>query len=157
MARFTIRNQGEIDLLTQKELDTTLDRVARDMQQEAARGVTTARFSAIVAVANSAVSIPATDQQRIGPEQGLAWAVQRVTAANLGTNDQLLVYRNSPVALNLIGVITATAPLKPGSKGLVLRGDERLVLTGASLSATGDIVVNGEAIELPELDIYKLL
>lgn len=157
MARYKIANNAEINLLTQSELDTSLDRVTKDWYQEAARGVSTARFSAIATVAASAVTLPGSDQQRIGPKDGFAWAVQRVTAAGLSTNDQLLVYRNSVSALNLVGVITPTASLHPGSKGLILRNDETLIAVGSSLTATGDIVINGEAVELPELDIFKLL
>lgn len=157
MAEFTIRNNSKINLLTQEELSTELDRVTVNLTQEAARGVTTDRFFSVATVAAGALSLPANDQQKIGPTLGFAWAVQRVTAAGLGTTDVLAVYRNSVSAFNLLGVVTASSSLHVGSKGIILRGGETLYLAGSSLSAIGDIAVNGEVIEVPELDLYKLL
>jgi hypothetical protein len=66
----------------------------------------------------------------------------------------LKVYLNGTT---YVGQITASANFAPGSKGCVLRGGDFLVVKGSSLTATGDIVVNGEAAQAAELDIYKLL
>lgn len=158
MAKYRINANAEIDLLSQHELSQALDRQTRDWFQEEARGFSTARFASISTVSNSAVTFPPTGGDTIGPDQGFAWAVQRLSVKGLKTNDELLVYRNAISDLNYIDTVTATTPrLSFGSKGLILRGEEKLILTGSSLAATGDIVINGESIEVPELDIYKVL
>lgn len=157
MAEYTIKNNSRIDLLTQQELAAELDRVTVNLTQEQARGITTARFVTVATIAAGKISLPPSDQQKIAPSQGFAWAVQRVTAAGLGATDSLAVYRNAITPFNLLGSVTASSSLHVGSKGILLRAEESLLLAGSSLIATGDIAVNGECIEVPELDLYKLL
>lgn len=154
----TIKNNGEIETLTQPELEAALTKTATALVQEQARGFSTVRFASDGTIATGALTVPAPGNPPIGPEQGFAWAVQRVVADNLATADVLKVYRNAVGANSFLGVITATNNgLHCGSHGLILRGGEQLLITGASLTATGDIVVTGEAIEVGELDIYKIL
>ena len=146
-----------VETLNQQELAAELTKQTTAYFQEQARGFSTARFSGLATVANGSVTVPGNDASRFGPEQGYAWAVQRVTAAGLSTNDVLSVYRDVATPLNLLGFITATGIFKPGSRGVILRGGEFLVVSGSSLTATGDIVVTGEAIQVSELDLYKIL
>lgn len=158
MAQHKITNGGTLDVLNKKELAEALDAHTLHMVQEQARGLTTARFDGQGTVATAAVTIPASGSpNRMGPKMGFAWTVQRVTAAGLVSTDTLSVYRSAVTPHNFLGVITATTSLHLGSKSIVLRGDENLIITGSSLSATGDIVITGEAIEVPETDLYKLL
>ena len=157
MAKAEMRAGGVVETLTQNELADVLTRQTTAWFQEQARGFTTARFAGLATVATGAVTVPANDSNRFGPDSGFAWAVQRVSASGLSTNDTLSVYRDAATALNFLGYITATASLHPGSKGIVLRGAESLVVAGSSLGATGDIVITGEAIQVSELDLYKIL
>lgn len=158
MAKHRITANAEIDLLNQSELTQALDRQTRDWFQEEARGFSTARFGSISTISGGNVTVPAQGGDKIGPDAGFAWAVQRISAKNLATNDKILVYRNSVSDLNFIDELTATSlRLSFGGKGLVLRAEETLILTGTGLTATGDVIVNGEAIEVPELDIFKIL
>lgn len=145
----------EVETLNQAELRAELSKATTGYFQEQARGFTSARFGPVgVTVAGGSVTVPGNDATRFGPEQGFAWAVQRVSADGLAANDVLKVYRNGTAYL---GQITAAANFAPGSKGCILRGGDFLVIKGSSLTATGDIVVNGEAAQSAELDIYKLL
>lgn len=153
----TIKNNGEIETLTQKELDDSLTRTATALMQEQARGFSTVRFADDGTITSANLLIPPAGGTPIGPEQGFAWAVQRVSADGLAAADVLKVYRNAVGANGFLGVITAASSLHCGSKGLILRSGEQLLVTGATLTATGDIVVTGEAIEVGELDIYKIL
>jgi hypothetical protein len=71
--------------------------------------------------------------------------VYRYPAANTG-------------GLNFFGNITATgAYLHLGSKGMVLHGGEYLEILGSSLTATGGLLINGEAIEVPAFMFWKIL
>lgn len=154
----TIKNNGEIELLSQQELDDSLGKVVTNLQQEQARGLGTARFVGIGTVAGGALAIPGTTgDSPMGPEQGFAWAVQRISCDGLTAGDTLKVYRNTVMAAAFLGVLTSTASIRPGGKGIILRADEQLVVVGTALTTTGDVVVNGEALETSELDLYKLL
>lgn len=158
MPKSQLKANSYVETLNQAELVEALTKQTTTYFQEQARGFTTARFGSMSTVATNAVTIPSNDDQTFGPDQGYAWAVQRVSAQGLSTNDVLKVWRNDEGnLLNFLGFITATTNFSPGSKGVVLRGGEKLIVTGASLGATGDIVVNGEAVQASELDIYKLL
>jgi hypothetical protein len=150
---------AEIETLTPQELQTRLDLYIRDWYQEKARGVLTMRFDSTATVAGAALTIPATAQPAIGPKDGFAWTVQSMRVQGLSSGDTLTIFRNSSqVPGNFVGQLTAAAPaVSFGSKGLILHGGEKLVVIGASLMAGGDITVNGEGIEVPDPDLYKLL
>jgi hypothetical protein len=145
----------QVETLNQAELHHELTKQTTAYFQEQARGFTSARFGPVaVTVSGGSVTVPGADATRFGPDQGWAWAVQRISADGLAANDVLKVYLNGTI---YVGQITAAANFAPGSKGCVLRGGDFLVVKGSSLTATGDIVVNGEAAQAAELDIYKLL
>lgn len=156
--KFKLHAGSEVDVLTKEELKAGLTDNTASWFQEMARGMSTARFDATAAVDGSAaLAIPANGQTTIGPDIGFAWALQRITADGLTTNDVLVVYRNSVTPANRLGIITPTQNFHPGGKGALLRGRERVMITGTALTATGDITVNGEAIEVAESDLYKII
>lgn len=157
MPGIELRAGAHLETLNQRELEHELTRQTAAWFQEQARGYTTARFSGLAAVNAGTVTVPKPDASRFGPEQGFAWAVQRVSASGLAANDVLSIYRDVASPLNFLGYVTATSNLSPGGKGVILRGGEFLVAQGSSLTATGDIVVTGEAVQVSELDIYKIL
>jgi hypothetical protein len=160
MAKTKMTAGAEIETLTPPELAGHLDRFTKDWYQEKARGVTTFRFDSTAAVTGAgALTVPATAQPVIGPKAGFAWAVQSGRVQGLLSGDSLNVFRNSSqVPGNFVGQLSAAAPTATfGSKGLILRGEEKLIVVGASLMATGDVTVNFEGIEVPDSDLYKLL
>jgi len=158
MPKTQLKAGSHVETLSQAELEAVLGKQTQTWFQEQARGFSTARFGDVSTVASQAVTVPATDDTVFGPDHGFAWAVQRISAQGLSTNDILKVFRNDENnLLNFLGYITATANFAPGSKGVILRGGEKLIVTGASLTATGDVVINGEALQCAELDIYKIL
>ena len=157
MPKTRLKAGEHVETLNQTELVEALGQQTTTWFQEQARGFTTARFAGVETVSGGAVTVPATDDTRFGPDSGFAWAVQRVSAQGLSTNDVLKVYRDAVAPLSFLGYITATTNFAPGSKGVILRGGEKLVISGTSLGATGDIVVTGEGIQVSELDIYKIL
>ena len=157
--KFTIKNGASADLLSPAEHRAHITENTASWFQERARGVGTARFDGDTVVSGAALQIPSVASgEVIGPNKGFVWKVQRITAANLNSGDILNVYRNSVVPGNLIGYITASSSFPIGGKPPILRGGERLLITqGATLTATGDVIINGEADEVTESDIYKLI
>lgn len=154
--KFKLHAGSTVDTLTQDELRAGLTQNTASWFQERARGIYSPRFDAMATVASATVQIPAGGKTPIGPQVGYAWDVRRITADGLAAADVLIIYRNSTTPANRIGRITDAVPFS-GSKDCILRSDERLIITGASLTATGDITVNGEAIEVAETDLWKLL
>lgn len=155
--RFKLKAGSEVDVLTKDELRAGITEGTRSWFQEMARGKNTARFDATGTPATGTLTLPGPGQRPIGPEVGFAWAVQRITADGLADGDKLVVYRNSATPSNRLGIITPTANFHMGSKGALLRGDERIIITGTGLTTTDDVTVNGEAIDVPESDLYKVI
>lgn len=155
--KFHLRHGAEIDTLTANELAHHLNGAVTQWIQEMARGKSTSRFESSANVTGGTITLPAVGQPKIGPEVGFAWTIQRISAFGLAANDVLSVYRNTAIPANFLGTITAANNFHVGSKGALLRGDEKLVITGASLTATGEVTVNGEATEIGERDVWKLI
>lgn len=154
MPKTRMKANSELETLSQAELEAVLTKQTAAWFQEQARGYTTARFGNSATVAAGSVTIPAVSSaDTFGPDYGFVWRVGRISANGLSSNDVLKVFRNG---VTFVGVVTATANLSPG-KGLILRGGEWLTLTGASLGATGDVTVTGEAVSAAELDLFKIL
>lgn len=110
--------------------------------------------------ANSAFVGPAA----WGPNTGFSWAIQRITLAGFGaTTDAVTIYKGtSPAhatpqnALNTLSpaVTNGVVTWHPGGKGLLLRGDESLVLGGTFTGTTGIMNVDVIQIEDPCLPDY---
>ena len=157
--RTEIKAGAFLDAVSPTELATHLDRFTADWYQEKARGITIARFDAFGAVASTAVTVPPVGAaEPIGPFKGFAWLVHSIRVAGLATGDTISIYRNVANNNKFLGTMNFATPyISYGSKGLILLGEEKLVFTGASLTATGDITVNGEGTQCPEPDLYKLI
>lgn len=158
MGLFKLKNNAEIELVTPAEQRAMLDKQTRDWWEEKSRGVQPARFTGYGTINTGAVTLPATGDNPIGPRPGYAWAVYRISVRGLATNDVLNVFRSNGLTAtdeNYIGQLTAAAPALYIGKGLILRGPEKLIITGTSLSATA-VTVNGEAQEVPDVDVNKL-
>lgn len=157
MAKFKLNANSTVDMLTKDELRGELNTTVREFYEERARGLSIARDSSTVTVADTGLTFPATGKT-IGPKPGFAWALQRLSVFNLASNDTLLVYRNSANPDNFLFQVTFANPTyHPGSKGCILRGPDKIIVTGASLTATGDVTINVEALECADLDLYKLI
>ena len=58
----------------------------------------------------------------------------------------------------LVGQLTQAVPfIYPGSCSILLYGGEYLTITGASLGSTGQLIVNGEAVEAPAFLLGRLV
>lgn len=146
-----------IETVTETELVHHLDRYTQNWFTERARGVGLVRPRAIDTVSGGAITLPGPNEDLLGPSMGFVWSLHVLRAAGLATNDTLTVYRNNASPGNFLCTLTFAAPVFTfGSKSCFLRGDEKLIITGSGLAATGDIAVNGEGFECAEIDLYKL-
>jgi hypothetical protein len=150
---------GTFDFATPGEVKEHIDQLVVSLKQEEARGIALWRDDRDATVSGGgSVTIPATGALTpIGANPGFAVLVQSARVFGLASGDIIAVYRSSVVGRNFVGQLTYAAPTTGfGSKGLILKGGENLIFTGASLTAT-DVTVNLEGIEVPETDLYKLV
>lgn len=159
MARTTIAPRNVIETVTEQELVHHLDRYTENWFQEKARGVTTFRTQAIDTVTTAgAITLPGPNEDAIGPNMGFVWLLHVLRVFGLTAGDSLTVYRNSANPGNYLATLSAANPVFTFSnKSCILKGDEKLIITGAGLLTTGDVAVNGEGSECAELDLYKIL
>lgn len=159
MAKFAFKAGAEFDMLTNKELRDTLKDVMASWMAETTIGARYARFSAAALIANSAVEIggPGRADDNLGPAPGFVWDVRRLRITGLATNDVAAVYVNDA---NPSSMIASTADVAGalflfGEQVILYPGDSLLV-TGASLAATGFITVSGQVRELPMALAWRL-
>jgi hypothetical protein len=146
------------DFATPGEMEEKLNLITRQSAQERARGVQPWRGEGTATVASDAVQIPGIGQDTIGVDNGWAVLVYNFRAQGLAGSDVVKIYRNAVADNKFVGQMTVDAPVESfGSRGLLLKGGEQLIFSGASLTATGDVSVNGEGTQVPETEIYKLL
>lgn len=105
-------------------------------------------------VSGTNVVITSTEHD-LGPPDGFAWAVQRITAAGLAAADIISLYRGVPSSgtvdpSNFMNVLTGTAPAwHPGRTGLMLQPGESIVASGTGLTAT-QVTITGEVIQMEQ-------
>lgn len=150
-----------IETSTPAETKHAMHEVVTEWFQEQARGVLPWRYEAQpVTVSGAAVTIPASTDNACGPNNGFCVQVRTIRIKGLSSGDVIKVYRNSTSSVEVDeGVMPATGTLLVlrESKGLFLGSGDKLIFTGASLTATGDILVSCEGSEVPAPDAYKLL
>jgi hypothetical protein len=158
MPKYKLSAGSTVDILNKEELADQLDVYTRNWYQEKARGMTTAGFETVGTISAGTISLPSNLEKPIGPHPGFAWALQRVSVQGIAGSDSIKIYKNAVNDIRFLAQMTAGAPTySPGASDIILRGGDHLLFTGASLSLMGDVSINGEAIEVPELDLYKLL
>jgi hypothetical protein len=158
--RTTIAPGAVIESVTEAELQGHLNHTIAQLFQEQARGVTPFRFDhtdTVGSVTSGAVRLPAIGEQEEGPRAGFLWQIGSIRWSGLATGDVLNVFRNSTDPRNFIGFMTFANPVFTFQKLTFFKGGEKIIVTGASLTATGDVTVNGEGVEASELDLFKLL
>lgn len=147
-------------------LQVTLGRIADYMEWTRARETRlyTQIFTRVlapksVAVSGSTFLITSTEHD-LGPPDGYAWAVQRLTVAGLTTGatpDSAAFYRGVPSSKTvdnslLLNTVTGNAPAwHPGRTGLVVQPGESLVAAGfGTVAATGNVTLTGEVIQMEQ-------
>lgn len=158
MANYTLGAGESVDLLNRNELAEELDKQTKDWYQERARGLTTATFNTVGNIVAGSILLPLSSEPVVGPRPGFAWSVQRISCQGLAATDTVKIYKGVANDVRFIDQLTPSRlTVYPGSKGLILRAGDNLIFTGSTLSLTGFVSINGEVIEVPELDLYKVL
>lgn len=92
------------------------------------------------------------------------WVWSALANQNIYTiPDYLIIYRNMVVGNNRIGSVSSGVEwFHLGSKGIVLLGGDTLIITndpnsGIPLQSTGVLTVNGEVVQVPQVQLGKLI
>lgn len=146
---------AEVDFVTQGELDESLKRAHQTFMSAQVQGRKYMRFRMRATVASTAITLGGDgDQPGPGPDQGYAWAIRRLFVKGLtagSTPDELWFYRNNASSDPVWQISGADPGDKFGRLEIVLLGGEKLAAANnGALAATGQITVNGEAVEVPQ-------
>lgn len=154
--KFKINAGVDLETTTPGEMKGMLDGSQQAWFQEMAKGVKSFRFAISGTVTDGTFTITSGLS---GPNQGTIWAVQRFSVDQLATGDVIRLYRSPASENTFLGQLTVDAPMyHPGQGGIIIKGGEMLDVTGDSLTTTaGSLTITGEAWELPEFMVWKLL
>ncbi len=153
---------AEIDILSKGEFDDGVDHLAGDIWRRYAEGLKHVRFPVMRGSVSAAgdLTLGSTDfadLTYVGPREGYAWRISRISVAGLETGETVSVYFGEVGASRFVRTLTAASPEWDTSHGLLLHPGDHLVITGSGLTAGEVVTVNGEAIEAPAEQIYKLI
>ncbi len=104
-----------------------------------------------------------TSPELFGPRTGKVWEVTRVTVAGLAsTSESVTLYRHVSTSFARQNTVTSiTGPVgtyAPRSAGLILRAGYSLAIQGTGLTASENVYVSWDAVEISEpwLGLYLL-
>lgn len=153
---------SHLDVLTHHELAAELDAVSQRFFQEFGRGIKYLRFGpAPTTIANNAFKLDGSSgQNTVGPREGFLWSVTRITVWGLTsgtTPDVANLYRNAPVGIPVWQFNGNTPAVTFSKLQMVLLPGEYLSLTNSgSTTATGQITIAGDAIEVAAEELSKI-
>lgn len=150
------------ETLTQGELRDELTRVEQERIRQYARGIKYMRFGPVaVTIASNAFSIDGTSLPDMGPRDGFIWSIRRILVTGLATGatpDVVNLYRNKPSGIPVWQLNGNTFGTTFGKTELLLLGGETLsIANSGSITATGQVTLSGDALEVPAEEIVKLL
>jgi hypothetical protein len=151
-----------LDVLNKDELGRELDAHAERAQLARARGKKHFRIPVMRGSAASGALLLGGDAPgdavRPGPREGYAWAIRRLAVNGLAAADVVGIYRNSN-ANPWLWQISGSKPYdKWGWLEMVLLGGEVLCIASiGAFTSTAEIIVNGEADEIPEAKLFELV
>jgi hypothetical protein len=160
MAKVKLDFGAEVDFLDKGELDDSLSRYFSRQESAKLQGIKYFRLPMLIgSVSGNAFSIGGTGPQQCGPGQGYAWSIRRLLINGLTagtTPDVANFYRHpNPQPLwqlngNNFGQTFGRLEL------LFLPGEYLVVKSVGTIAATGQIMITGDAVEVPAEMIGKL-
>jgi hypothetical protein len=105
-------------------------------------------------VVGGAITI-VSHERDLGPRDGYAWAIQRLTVGGLASGDLVSLYKGPGISqiidpTMLVQVLTNTTPTwVPGRTGLMLFPGDTILVNGTGLQATA-VTLSGEVIQLEQ-------
>lgn len=160
MAKFKINAGAEIDVLTEKELSSALDKMSSSWMAEVTKGFKYRRFLGVATIAAASVSITEGQDNILGPGAGLMWAVNSLVVGGLAVADSVdvLINDSDPVATFTRAAGTGNYVRQSfGQTDLVLNPNDYLSLVGSGLTAVGQVKLYGRCTELSRVLAYKLV
>lgn len=156
--------QGPVALVKDELLAIFTEALAANREREtleAIQGIKYFRLPALYATPATGTVVLGQSGQTSGPNQGYVWSIRRLTANGLGTGanpDILNIYRNgtsgSPVwQLNGNNWGYSFGP----TEMMLLPGETLVAASLGSLVSTSQITLTGDAIEVPQAMIGKLV
>jgi hypothetical protein len=150
---------AELNFITKEEMDQAL----RGWMAESVRGIRFVPFYGQFAKTGATFTIsPNTvgigSQGSLGPAAGFLWSVMQVAVFGPGVaaGDLFQVFDNDTSA-SRVRVPNLTNAGKSFNKGeFVLRGPNKIMVTGASTGTGTEIFVSGTAIEVPDTLAWQL-
>jgi len=158
MTQVKIQAGATFETTSPKEVSELTRTAYSEAFQELAMGVKPMRFEATGTISGAAVTIPQPQdgQLALGPSQGFVWRIDRVSVFGLGSGDVLQVHRTVSDGTAFLGNLTAVNGYLNVPESPLLYGGEFLIATGTGLTATGQLVLNGEGVEVPAFALWKL-
>jgi hypothetical protein len=160
MAEFKMTAGGVFNTLTKEELDSSL----KAWMVDNAKGARPIHFSAqgVVAADGSLTMGGATTLigGTLGPASGFHWVVNRIAVRVAGAAiSTFSIFINSAQPQSLVRDVPTTANGYAGfsTPDLVLNGDDSLVITSTSQTASAVAVVTGQALEVPATLLWKVV
>ena len=155
-------------MLNKEELDTSLKDFRDGIEKDSLSGIKYFRLPRLYSTPSSGTVMlgeswsgqPYTGQTT-GPNQGFVWSIRRLTANGLGTGaspDILNIYRNGVHGDPVWQLNGNNWGYSFGNTEMLLFPGEKLVaMSLGSMTSTMQITLTGDAIEVPQAMIGKLV
>jgi len=163
MAEFRLQAGASVDLLTKPELDSSLAGAFDQAEAARLRGIKHMRLPRTLtgAASGGTLALGESDGQICGPRSGYIWSIRRLVVTGLTsgvTPDVVNLYHGTAAGPILWQFNGNNFGYTFGRLEMTLYGGENLALASVgTFSATGQITLSGEILEVPAELIGKLV
>ena len=160
MKKNTFQVGASWETLDKDDISQALQKHADVMLLREAQGVKYMRFGPFTGTpVNGTLTIGETSNP-IGPREGYIWSIRRMGISGLTTGsspDAVNVYRNRHTAGIPIWQLNGNNfAYTFGKMEMLLFGGEHLLISG-TVTATGQCTFDGDVLEVPAVQVFKLL
>jgi hypothetical protein len=157
-----------LDIEASASLGIQLGRIANSLERSLADQQRAQRSVMYIPIKPHSVAVASTNasiyshERDLGPRDGYAWAVQRLTVGGLSSGDLVSIYKGPGISVAidptlLVQVLTNTTPTWiPGRTGLMLFPGDTIVVNGTGLQAT-TVTLSGDVIQLEQWIVPEFL
>lgn len=159
--RTVLQVGSPIETLTQGELHDELARTSQEWFRQYGKSVKYMRFGPVpVDVVDAAFSLDGSASTDLGPREGFAWSVRRITVWGLAggtTPDIANLYRNQPGGIPVWQFNGNNFAYTFGKlEMLLLPGETMALASQGDIAATGTITISGDILEIAAEEISKI-